>query len=208
MLLKIFFCFIFGFIIQGSSAQIDSNKTNLFEYGDSILSCEDNLKNFFINFPKYIDDNQMIKLIDNEYVGNIKNRKQARRYVKVNFKAPPFGVQYSSPNESIIHHHPDGSVNKSAQYRESGSYDNKSVIRLFPDETIDKNILLKKADSYADEFVKTGYHVYAIKFAYQLDIFTYYIFINPDHKKVVTYANIFGFDIPVEHFTLHDNRSE
>ena len=191
MFLKIIIYLILVLPINALFAQNNSAISNLFEYNCSepVISHEDNLINFFRNYPKYIDNASTVRLIDYKYAGTVKNRKMARSYVNTNFDAPAFGHSYAASGE--------GTAGMDLKM--------KTTLRLTPDPNFDSSVLKNMANNYADEFVKDGYHVYAIKFACESGIYKYYVFINPEDNKVVTQLNIFGFNIPVEHFVNHDN---
>jgi hypothetical protein len=166
-------------------AQKTSVVSNLYQYGEPVLSCEDNLKNFIGNFHRYVDNAKEFHLMDYEYTGIIKNQKQALRFIKRNFETPAFNA-FSSYGDDF------------------------STIRLglSKNGTIDKKDLQKRADAYANGLVKTGYHIYAIKFLFELKSYIYYVFINPENKQIICEVSPFGFDIPVKHFVFHDNMPE
>ena len=161
------------------NAQNICDTSNLFQYGSPVLLSEDNLRNFFKNFPEYIDNVNDILLISYKCIDVIKTKKQIQRFVKNNFKAPIWNVV-------------------------SGYGEEYSYIRLMIDESVDKKQLQKKVNRNIYEFVKIGFEVYAVNFIYELVEYVYYIFINPDDKNVVTYGNVFGFNIPVKHFDYHN----
>jgi hypothetical protein len=177
---------LFVFIAQDQLfAQKTSEVSNLYQYGEPVLSCEDNLKNFIRNFHRYVDNAEEFHLMDYEYTGIVENQKQPLRFVKRNFEMPAFNII-------------------------SGYGDNFSTIRLClsKDETIDKKDLQKRASAYAGGFVKTGYLIYSIKFMFKLKSYIYYVFVNPENKQVICEVSPLGFDIPVKHFVFHDNTLE
>jgi hypothetical protein len=58
-------------------------------------------------------------------------------------------------------------------------------------------------DTISDKYVHVGYEVYMLTFVTGLKAYDYYIFINPQTKRVVSMGNIFGFAIPEDHFKLN-----
>jgi hypothetical protein len=168
------------------NAQADS--TNLFEYGSPIISSEDNLKNLIRNFPLYIENANTIDLLNYKYIGSIKNKKQSRRYVKnnINRKTAVWGITHTFESEN-------GKCTESKirfMFDESPSYHNVKEIKEF-------------VNTVSDKYVHVGYEVYMLTFVAGLRAYDYYIFINPQTKRVVNKGNIFGFTISKDHFRLN-----
>ena len=87
---KFLICLVFIFTTHGLFAQNKSETANLFNLGAPVASSEDNLKNFLEYFPLYIENAQAVALVDYKFVGLIKSREEARKYVKANFNGPLF----------------------------------------------------------------------------------------------------------------------
>jgi hypothetical protein len=175
---------ILALIIQCNLfAQATTDVSSLYQYGSPVLSCEDNLKNFIRNFHRYVDNAGEFHLMTYEYAGVVKNQRQARRLVSMNFGTQPFDAVCSYG-------------------------DDFSTVRLSPskNDSVDKKELQKKTTACADEFVKTGYHIYVIKFVFELKPYVFYVFISPETKQVVDGVSPLGFDIPERHFVFCDRR--
>ena len=175
------FCFCCCFYAQPQNINSGNSKeTNLFEYGEPLTSCEVNLKNLFNNFPKFVKNANNIDLLSYKYIGIIKNRKEARNFVKKNIypNAPGWSVSISYENE--------GSNNFPKVWLETAATvgSNKSEL----------NEIIK---TISEEYVQPGYEVYMIKFVCVLKTHEYYIFINTETKQAVTKGNIFGFSLPI-----------
>jgi hypothetical protein len=175
-------------LLSGFSLKIhaeDSTYYNLFEYGAPIASSEDNLKNLLRNFPLYIKNADQYELLNYKYVGIIKNKKQIKRYVKNNFNKR-MSVFVISTSTTTTTGSPDKSeicleIQPAMEHQDL--FDVKSVV-----------------DNISNEYIHPGYEVYILKFIANLKMYNYYIFINPQTKRVVTKGNMFGFNIPEKHF--------
>jgi len=178
---KFLICSVFFFAAHGLFAQNKSETANLFNLGVPVASSEDNLKSFIEYFPLYIENAQAVALIDYNYVGLIENREQARNYVKANFNGPLFVT-----SELVV-------------------ADERLIVLFVEDKSTDKNALQTETDNYADGFVKNGYQVYGINYIYEMETYTYYVFINPVTNQVVVEKNMFGFDVPAERLSVLAN---
>lgn len=178
-------CF-YGSLYAQSQSNIDKyyKETNLFEYGKPLTSGEVNLKNFFDNFPKFVKNANEIELLSYKHIGNIKNQKQAQRFVKKNIysNAPAWNV-------SIV----------SGGYETGGKNTNPPVIIFDTSAPICSNKLELKEfiKTISKEYIQTGDEVYVIKFVFRLKTYEYYIFVNSKTKQAVTKGNIFGFNFLV-----------
>jgi len=162
-------------------AQDGTNTTNLFEYGRSVTSGEDNLKNLFSNFPKYINNAGIVELLSYQYIGVAKNQKEARRYIEQNVKTPAIGT-----------------------IRGFGAV--CSTITLCIDKTVTSDDLKDRVETLS-RYVHKDSEVYQINCVVNMKATVYYVFVNPQDKRVVTKGNMFGFSIPVEHLEKCDTKS-
>jgi hypothetical protein len=155
----------------------DSTYYNLFEYGMSIVSSEDNLKNLLRNFPLFIKNADQYNLLSYKYIGVIKNRKEAKRYVKNNMnKRMSVFERIHSTTICNEEHKSEIRLEINPAMKRPSLYDFKSMV-----------------NTISNEYVHPGYEVYRLKFVANLKTYEYYIFINPQTKRVVTKGNIFGF---------------
>jgi len=155
-------------------AQDGTNTTNLFEYGRPVTSGEDNLKNLFSNFPKYINNAGIVELLSYQYVGVAKNQKEAKRYLVQNVKVPAVGTIRGFGTDC-------------------------STITLWIDKTVTSDDLKDRVETLS-MYVHKNSEVYQINCVVDMKATVYFVFINPQDKRVVTKGNMFGFSIPVEHF--------
>jgi hypothetical protein len=155
-------------------------KTTLFEYG-TVTASEDNLENLFRNFPVFIDNGKDIDFLSYKFVGVIKNKRTAKKYVRKNFKdLVPLGWSMMIPSaqnegdKSSISYHIDF-------VRES------------------KSELKAMIDTISRDHVNIGDEVYVIEFVENLQKHEHYVFINPNTKNILLKGNIFGVEIPRAH---------
>jgi hypothetical protein len=157
-------------------------ETNLFEYGAPLTSSEINFKNLFDNFPRFVKNANEVDLLSYKYVDVVKNRKQARNFVKKNIcHAPGWGASLT------VYESAGGNAPKQ-----------QTDIRLDFSETAgsDKSELNEMIKTISEEYIQTGYEIYMIKFICRLKTCEYYVFVNPETRQVVTKGNIFGFSFP------------
>ncbi len=159
--------------------------TNLFEYGIPILRSEDNLNNLFNNFSLLIENGEDVDFLSYEFIGTVKNQRDARKYVNKNFKdLPPFiWVTAFHDNETGFENNPS-----------------PSYIRFIEDDqAIDKSEIKEMINTISEEYIHIGDEVFAIDYVIELQKFRHYVFINPTTKKVLLKGNIFGIEIPMTH---------
>ena len=141
---KVQFIFVFcvaNILMLTSSTEKYSQekKTNLYEYG-TVVTGEDNLKNLFKNFPVFIENGKEIDFLSYQFIGAIKNEKEAKKYVQKNFNdLIPIGWNMSSP--SVVNGHLDGEFN--------------ARLSLHPIQET-KSELRKMAKTIAEEYVDVG----------------------------------------------------
>jgi hypothetical protein len=154
-------------------------ESNLFEYGEPVTSSEVNFKNLFRNFSHYVKNSKDIDLLSYKYICVIKNRKQAKDFVKKNIYPNALGWSYTTISET----------------------GKPSEIIIETSSTIgtNKSELDKIIKTLAEEYIQVNYEVYLIKFTCLLKTYEYYVFVDPETKKVVTKGNIFGvsFSVPI-----------
>lgn len=163
-------CFCCGLHAQSQSA--DNKYTNLFEYGEPLTSSEVNFKNLFNNFPKLVKNANELDLLSYKCVGVIKNRRQARKFLKKNLypNAPGWDVFRIGDEVSPVFSKTIG--------------ENKSEL----------NEIIK---TISEKYVHPGYEVYEVEYVCEMRAHKNYVFVNPETKQVVTKGNIFAFDIPI-----------
>ena len=66
------------------TAQSKEETTTLFKYGKPLVACETNFENLFANFHKYVKADGL-DFLSYEYVGELKNARQARKLLKKNY---------------------------------------------------------------------------------------------------------------------------
>ena len=185
-----FLIYIIGvsFLLCGrSNAQTKQEETNLFTYGVPIVSCEDNFSNFFNNFSNYVKNADMIHFLGYQYVDIVKNKRQAKRYVRMNFapQIPKWISEYRSTiygkkEENWVFLQKDPMAN---------SYNIKDIV-----------------NTIFNEFIHNGDKIYALKFVYEGKTYKYFIFCDSKTQRVVTYGNIFGLKLP-QNFLLNEGAS-
>ncbi len=180
---KLITCLILLFCSSDCStyAQYETDTTNLFEYGRSVTSGEDNLKNLFCNFPKYINNAGIVELLSYQHVGIVKNQKEVKRYLEQNVKAPAVGTIRGFGTDC-------------------------STITLCIDKTVTSDDLKDRVETLS-RYVHKDSEVYQIKCVVDMKATVYYVFVNPQDKRVVTKGNMFGFSVPVEHLEKCDTKS-
>lgn len=197
LLKKVQFIFVFcvaNILILASSAEKHSEKkkTNLYEYG-TVVTSEDNLKNLFKNFPIFIENGKEIDFLSYQFIGTIRGKKDAKKYVQKNF-------------DDLI---PIGWL-MSYQSNESRLSEEMSCVRLDLQPIHEtKSELKKMVKTISEEYVHIGDEVYQINYVFNLQKHVHYIFINPKSKKVLLKGNIFGIEIPISHFEyIEENRTK
>jgi hypothetical protein len=158
-----------------------SGETNLFELGNAILSEEDNFKNLFKNFPVLVENSQHMELLSYEYVGIAGTERNIKKIIGKNIRLNALGWN--------VYCISGGSVNGKAIYE-------KPLIRL---EVFNLNIPKLEREqkiAFIAEQMKPDYKVYKIRWKYEEKQSDYFIFVNPDTKKVVTEGNMFAFSFP------------
>lgn len=160
----------------------NEKKTNLYEYG-SVVTSEDNLKNLFKNFPIFIKNGKDIDFLSYQFIGAIRGKKDAKKYVQKNF-------------DDLI---PIGWL-MAYQSNENSQLEEISYVRLDIQPIREtKSELKKMAKTISEEYVHAGDEVYVINYVFNLQKHVHYVFINPTSKKVLLKGNIFGIEIPMIH---------
>ncbi|HBG39843.1 MAG TPA: hypothetical protein DDW85_00345 [Porphyromonadaceae bacterium] len=182
---------LFAGIFTNSYAQYTTkshDKVNLYEYG-GIVKSEDNLKNLFRNFPLYVENGNEIDFLSYRFIGTVKNKKEAKKYVNKNFDdLVPISWSISS------HTTPERkSVMSSIRFEVQLIHETPSELR-------------KMRETIFKEYVNLNDEVYAIKYVINLQEHIHYVFINPHTKKVQLKGNIFGIEIPISHM-IHINNN-
>ncbi|MDR1221799.1 MAG: hypothetical protein LBL07_02820 [Tannerella sp.] len=184
----VFMCFYCSLYAQlQSHTDGHYEETNLFEYGAPLTSSEINFKNLFDNFPRFVKNANEVDLLSYKYVDVIKNRKQARNFVKKNiYHAPGWGASLT------VYESASGNAPKQ-----------QTDIRLDFSGTVgsDKSEWNEIIKTISEEYIQTGYEIYMIKFVCRLKTCEYYVFVNPETRQVVTKGNIFGFSFPALHLS-------
>lgn len=161
----------------------EESTVSLYEYGN-VASSKDNLDNLFNNFSIYIENGKDIDFLSYQFKGTIKNKREAKKYVRRNFNdLIPIGWITSYRN------------NVGQQLGES------SAVWMNMQPILEaKSELRSMAKTVSEEYINIGDEVYKINYVYKLQKHAHYVFINPETKKVLLKGNIFGIDIPVSHF--------
>ncbi|RNC66062.1 hypothetical protein [Proteiniphilum sp. X52] len=183
------FCLANIFMLTSFTGKYSKEKkTNLFEYG-SVMTSEDNLKNLFKNFPIFIENGKDIDFISYRFVGTIRDKKDAKKYVQKNFDdLIPIGWLMSYPDKN-------------------GHLKETSYVRLDIQPIREtKSELKKMAKTISEEYIHPGDEVYMVSYVFNLQKHVHYIFINPTTKKVLLKGNIFGIEIPSSHFENIESR--
>lgn len=185
------FCIANILILASSTKQYsEEKKTNLYEYG-GVITSEDNLKNLFKNFPIFIENGKDIDFLSYQFIGTIRDKKDAKKYVQKNF-------------DDLI---PIGWL-MSYQSNENRQLEEMSYVRLDLQPIREtKSELKKMAKTISEEYVHVGDEVYQINYVFNLQKHVHYIFINPKSKKVLLKGNIFGIEIPISHFEYIEKNS-
>lgn len=172
------------FLISINCYAQEEEKYSLFEYGSPVLQSEDNLKNLFMNFPIYIENGGDIDFLSYQFIGTIKEKKDAEKYVRKNFDdLIPIGWSISYQSD------------KNEQSEKT------SCVRLHIDSIRESKSELKKMiKTISEEYIQRGDEVYMVNYVFNLQRHFHYIFINPKSKKVLLKGNIFGIEIPLSHF--------
>ena len=157
-----------------------AEKTTLYEYG-TVTTSEDNFENLFRNFPVFIENGDAIDFLSYKFVGVIKNKKTAKKYVRKNFKnLVPLGWSMMTPSTQ--------------------NEGDKSSISYYIDNVRESKLELKAMiNTISSDYVHTDDEVYVIEFVVNLQKHEHLVFINPETKKVLLKGNIFGVEIPRAH---------
>ena len=180
------------FFISMKSAVIifqKNDKTNFYQYGD-VNESKDNIENLFRNFSVYVENGEDVDFLGYRFLGTIKLKRDAQKYVRENFKhLPPIGWTTSWSS--------DFAITIPGETAPVG----KSSVRLHSTPIRESKTELKKmAKTIAEEYVKPGDEIYAIDFTLNLQKYTHYVFVKPESKQVLLKGNVFGLEIPVSHF--------
>lgn len=166
--------------------ELNGTGTNLYEYGLPIIKSEDNIKNLFKNFPLYVENGEDIDFLSYEFVGIMKHKREARKFVKKNFDEN-IGIGWSTvfyrSNDDISENIP-------------------SSARFFtehPLQILGKKTIRNMINTISEEYIHIGDEIFAIDYVIELQKHRHYIFINPTTKKVLLKGNIFGFEFPMTH---------
>ncbi len=179
-----------GILVKGMSQdhfhpdQEKPEYTNLFEYGMEVNSCEDNFKNLFRNFPRFIKNDRIIDLLSYEFVGEVKNSRKARKYLRknLNTEAPTWGFSSRVSTET------SGGDTKNP----------KSSVRLRPTPWKESPSQLKDmVRTISEEYVEPGDKVYKIRYVLNFVSHEYFVFVDPETFQVRKKANHFSIDVPV-----------
>lgn len=178
------FCIANILILASPTKQYsEEKKTNLYDYV-TVVTSEDNLKNLFRNFPIFIENGKEIDFLSYQFIGTIRDKKNAKKYVQKNF-------------DDLI---PIGWLT-SYQFNENMLSEEMSCVRLDLQQIHESKSELKKmVKTISEEYVHVGDEVYQINYVFNLQKHVHYIFINPKSKKVLLKGNIFGIEIPISHF--------
>ncbi|MDI9604956.1 MAG: hypothetical protein QM305_06470 [Bacteroidota bacterium] len=156
----------------------EEKATNLFEYG-GVTKCEDNLENLFRNFPIFIENGKDIDFRKYEFVGVVKNKRTAKKFVKKNFKNL-FPINWTKMTETMN----EDVETSSIRYHVDKIWQSKSELK-------------EMMNTVVNEYVHIGDEVYVIHFVDNLKKYEHYVFINPETKKIVLEGNIFGIELPM-----------
>lgn len=177
----IVFCVATVFVLTSSTEKNGGGKkTNLYEY-ETVVTSEDNLKNLFKNFPIFIENGNEIDFLSYQYIGTVRNKKDAKKYVRRNFDdLIPIG--WNMPYQSN-----ENSYSSSVRLDLQTIHETKSELK-------------EMIKTVSEEYVNVGDEVYQINYVFNLQKHVHYIFISPESKKVLLKGNIFGIEIPISHF--------
>jgi hypothetical protein len=160
--------------------------TNLYEYGAPIIKSEDNIINLFKNFPLYVENGEDIDFLSYEFVGTIKHKRDAKKFVKKNYDENfwfSWTTVFYRNNADISENIPS-----------SAEFFTENPLPILGKKTI-RNMI----NTISEEYVHIGDEVYAIDYVVELQKHRHYIFVNPTTKKVLLKGNIFGIEIPITH---------
>jgi hypothetical protein len=190
ILTLLFACFINTVYSQDVSNK-EQPTLNLFEYG-GVLTSEDNLKNLFRNFPLYVENGSEIDFLSYEFIGTIKNKRDAKKYVKNNFD------DFISLGWMTLFYKDTTDIHRNSP---------PSSMQFFIDTDLaDKSTFNKKIKTLSEEYIYVGDQVFAINFILDLQKHTHYIFIHPKTNKVLMKGNIFAIKFPISHIVDINNR--
>ena len=162
-----------------SNAQTDEGKTNLFAWGTPVVTCEDNFSNFFLNFSEYVKNADMINFLGYHYVGIVKSKTHAKRYLRKNFDSKMYKWGFSV------------SIRKDGVQKDSW-------FTFIKDPTPDSYSYKIKdfVNTIATEYVHPGDKIYALTFIVEGQTYTHFMFCNSKTHRIVTYGNMFGVEFP------------
>lgn len=167
-------------------AELNGADTSLYEYGEPIIKSEDNIKNLFQNFPLYVENGEDLDLLSYDYVGTIKHKRDAKKFIKRNFD------ENISLGWSTVFYKNKDEINKSIP--SSANFFIEHPLSIIGKEAV-KNII----NTISEEYIHIGDEVFVINFIVDLQKRRHYVFINPETKKILLNGNIFGFEFPMTH---------
>lgn len=175
-------CIIVGLTwSETSNAQVNEGKTNLFAWGTPVVTCEDNFSNFFLNFSEYVKNADMINFLGYHYVGIVKSKTHAKRYLRKNFDSKMYKWGFSV------------SIRKDGVQKDSW-------LTFIKDPTPDFYKITDMINTIATEYIQTGDQIYALKFIFEGKTHEYFIFCDSQTQHVVNYGNIFGLKLTRDFF--------
>lgn len=129
----------------------EEKKTNLYEYG-TVVTSENNLKNLFKNFSIFIENGKNIDFLSYQFIGTIREKKDAKKYVQKKF-------------DDLI---PIGWL-MSYQSNENRRSEEMSYVRLdFQSIRETESELKKMIKTISDKYVHVGDEVYVINYDFNL----------------------------------------
>jgi len=173
----------------GLRAQLSSGETTLFEIGSPVTTDAANFDNLFRNFPKYIENGNLIEFVSYKKVGTIKNRGQIDRYLKHNL-SPATGFYMET-------------ITNSGHNGDEECWSHIQAV-VASNDRIDIQTEWKKWMDTIEQSIRPGMDVYEIEFIHAMQTRRYYVFVDPTNHRVVTKGNAFAIKIPSQHVTCID----
>lgn len=176
---------LFLFLTVNSAAQNkvttqnNTSITNLFEYGQTINSQDDNFRNLFNNFPRLVTSSD-VKLLSYKKRKAMENCRGVKSFLRKNKKLTKFsphilfGIDSTSLEKSQIRLSFINPYNEEAEQEDQNDY-------------------LRVINEICSH---TPLDVYLIKFSASNKIYNYFVFVDPKSNKVQLTGNFFGFKIP------------
>lgn len=192
-ILSIFFLII-GAATYGQVAH-DPKWDNLtiYEYGDSLTSCECNFENLFRNWPKWVNNHQKTKLLSYKYVETLKDTSLIKHYAVLLNNWDMLGCRISASHGEKSNSDTTIYTRELYFYGEPMGNMPKEIKRCPTKEALWRSEWKSNFEKMRESFreaVYRGDKVYLIKLKIERKKYDHYVICRPGENKIV-FDNLF-----------------